>query len=133
MGIVWALIVVLLALLTASVAESKGQSGLLWLVLGLLLPVVSLLVAALLRPAADAGPVVPSIEDAARSSTVARMLNESPSRSAHEGIGLAGVDEREALRQLSALEQLGLAERDASGRWSLTELGARHLAAAHDA
>lgn len=129
MAIIGALLVVLLALVAASVAEGKGQSGLLWFVLGLVLPVISLLVAALLQPAGDAGPVVPSIEEAARSSTVARVLHESPSRSAHELTELVGAQEREVVRQLSALEGLGLAERDASGRWSLTELGVRHLAA----
>ena len=40
-----AVIVVALALVTASVAETKGQSGLLWFVLGLLFPGVSLLIA----------------------------------------------------------------------------------------
>jgi DNA-binding transcriptional ArsR family regulator len=132
MGFVGALIVVLLALATASVAEGKGQSGLLWFVLGLFFPVVSLLIAALLRPATEAGPVVPSIEDATRSSPVARALHASPSRSAHELTELVGADEREVRRQLSALEQLGLARRDADGRWSLTALGARHLEAAHE-
>lgn len=130
MGFVGALIVVLLALATASVAESKGQSGLLWFVLGLFFPVVSLLIAALLQPAGPAGPVVPSIEGAARSSPVARALHESPPRSAHEVAALVGADDRDVLRQLSALEQLGLAGRDASGRWSLTERGSRHLGAA---
>lgn len=84
MGLLGAVIVVALALVTASVAETKGQSGLLWFVLGLFFPVVSLLIAALLHPTRDASPVVPPVEEAVRSSSVARALLGTPSQSAHE-------------------------------------------------
>lgn len=60
---------------------------------------------------------------------MARALHGATPRSARELQDLIGADEREVLRQLSALEQLGLADRDGGGRWTLTELGAHHLAA----
>lgn len=70
---------------------------------------------------------MPSVEDATRTSLVARDLFESPQRSAHEIATATGMDEREVVRHLAALEGLGLAVRDDTGRWSLTELGARHV------
>lgn len=133
MGLLGAVLVVAVALVTASVAETKGQSGSLWFVLGLFFPVVSLLIAALLHPTRDASPVVPPVDEAVRSSSVARALLGTPSQSAHELQGQLGEGEREVLRQLSALEHLGLADRDARGRWALTELGAHHLGASNDA
>lgn len=133
MWLLGAMTVVALALVTASVAETKRQSGLLWFVLGLFFPVVSLLIAALLYPTGDPAPVVPSVEEAVRSSSVARALFGTPPLSAYELQGQLGEDEREVLRQLSALEQLGLADRNADGRWALTELGAHHLGASNDA
>lgn len=127
MGLLWALVVVVLALVTAGVAESKGQSGLLWFVFGLFLPLGSLLVAVLLRPRDRPDSVVPSVEEAVRVSAVARALHGSPSRSAHELTSLLGTGERDVLRQLSALHDLGMAERDTTGRWSLTDLGRSQL------
>lgn len=119
---------VVLAVATALVAQRKGQSGLLWFVLGLFLPGVGLIVAALLRPSDDdPGRSVPSVGDAARSSDVARALHGTAPRSAHEIQELIGADEGEVRGQLSALEHLGLAERDASGRWALTDAGTHHL------
>ena len=132
MELLGAVIVVALALVTASVAETKGQSGLLWFVLGLFFPGVSLLIAALLDPTGDADPVVTSVEEAVRSSSVARALHGAAPQSAHGLQGQVGEGEREVLRQLSALEQLGLADRDADGRWALTERGAHHLGASND-
>lgn len=130
-GVLWALAVLVLALVTAIVAESKGQSGLLWFVLGLFLPLVSLLVATVLRPTGAPEPIVPSIGRATRSSAVARALHQSPWQSAHELTGVVEADEDDVLQQLSALEELGLASRGPSGRWSLTERGTRHLAPAN--
>lgn len=130
-GVLWALAVLVLALVTAAVAESKGQSGLLWFVLGLFLPLVSLLVATLLRPTAAPEPVVPSIGQATRSSAVARALHQSPSQSADELMAVVEADANDVLRQLSALEELGLASRGPSGRWSLTERGTRYLTSAN--
>lgn len=133
MGLLGAVIVVVLALATASVAETKGQSGLLWFVLGLFFPVVSLLIAALLNPTGDAASAVPLVEEAVRSSSVARALHGATPQSAHELKGQLGEDERDVLRQLSALKQLNLADRDADGRWTLTELGDHHVGASNDA
>lgn len=133
MGLLWASVIMLQALVTAALAERRGQSGLLWFVLGLLFPFLSLVVAALLRSPHDTTPVISSVADAARSSAVARALHRSPSASADAVSSLAGVNPHETRRQLSALQDLGLAERDAGGRWSLTDLGVRHLEGARRA
>lgn len=77
----------------------------------------------LLEPSRDARPVVPSVQDAVRSSPVAAALKAAPSRSAHELAGMLDVGEDETLRQLSALKNLEMADRDDRGRWALTERG----------
>ena len=129
MGLFGALAVVALALVTALVAEQRGQSGTLWLVAGLLLPGVALLLALLLRPVDAATEArIPTPAEAARRSSIARALAGEPRQSVRQLALAVGADDTTVIRQLSALTALGLARDDATGRWSLTDAGVDALA-----
>ena len=131
MGLFGALAVVALAVVTALVAERRGQSGTLWFVAGLLLPGVALLLALLLRPVdAVAEEVVPTPAEAARRSPIARALAGEPRQSVRQLALAVGVDDSTIIRQLGALTALGLAADDVTGRWSLTDAGVDALAEA---
>lgn len=125
MAFVGAFAAVLVALATAKVAEDKGRSALLWFVAGLAFPLIALIVVALLG--SKDNEMVPSVGDAVRSSEVAKALQASPDLSAHSLAEQVGPDEREVVRQLSALRELGFARRDDSGRWSLTQAADEQL------
>jgi hypothetical protein len=118
----------LLALATAAVAESRGQSGALWFLVGLIAPVVGLLIALVaLEPAGKVETSIPSAPEAARRNPVARLLASEPGLPVDAVTERTGSTDRAVIEQLGALRALGYAERDSSGRWGLTEQGADAL------
>jgi hypothetical protein len=128
---VWVLAMVvtlLLAALTASVADSKGQNGALWFFIGLIAPVLGSLIALLaLEPAGLGTNPMPTAAEAARDSRVARMLTDNPGLSSQEIAERARSTERDTEQQLAALR---FAARDDRGRWRLTDEGEQALVAA---
>ena len=129
--VMWALslaivvVVVLLAFVTAAVAEKRGQSGIVWFVAGLIAPVLALLLAASLQPVSSSEASLPSASEAARQNAVAQLLASEPGLPEDAVAERTGSTRRAVLEQLSALRSLGYAERDASGRWGLTHQGDR--------
>ena len=118
-------VVVLLAFVTAAVAEKRGQSGIVWFVAGLIAPVLALLLAASLQPVSSSEASLPSASEAARQNAVAQLLASEPGLPEDAVAERTGSTRRAVLEQLSALRSLGYAERDASGRWGLTHQGDR--------
>jgi hypothetical protein len=122
------IIILLLAAATASVAESKGQNGVLWFFIGLIAPVLGLLIALIALEPTDRGATrMPTAAEAARESPVARLLASSPGLSAHAVAEGTHSTERVAMEHLAALRSLGFADRDDRGRWRLTDRGADAL------
>jgi hypothetical protein len=105
-----------MAAVVAYVAEGRGQRGGLWFVIGLFLPLISLVVLL----AAFRKPPLPSAEEAVEVSPVARVLAEAPNSSVHALVERTGLSEREVIAQLRALQHLGRAVRDDTGRFTLT-------------
>lgn len=119
------ILALLLALVTASVAEGKGHNGLPWFFVGLVAPVVGLLIAlVLLEERGSGSTALPTAPEAARASPVARLLASTPGLSVHAVTEATGLTDREVLDQLAALRSLGYAERDEQGKWHLTGDGA---------
>ena len=116
-----------LGALTGSVAQNRGQNGVVWLVLGLAVPVlalVALLVFFVYDPGHDGEHSVPAPGEAAPTNPVALALAEVP------GATPAELAERTQMRSsavkgdLRTLRTLGLVECDGRGRWHLTEVAA---------
>jgi hypothetical protein len=134
MWVLGALTVVLLATVTAAVAEQKGQRPGLWFLIALFVPVVALLIAVFaLQPVIAADTSWPSAAEAARESPVARALATRPGWSVPALADAVHVDRRTVVGHLQALRSLGLAARDATGEWHLTAEGAAALSPGHAA
>lgn len=112
-------IVLLLATLTAWMAADRGQSPLPWFFLGLFFPLIAILVLLVAFPDA-AGTQPPTVADALGSSPVARTLGGMPGLSAHQLTEQTHLPEAEVLEHLAALRNLGQAQRDETGRWTLS-------------
>ena len=102
------------------IAGRKGYPVWLWGILGLLMPVAAPLIALTLYDLNGLRDLPPDRAVAVRASVLARTLARSPEMSAHELAKVTGHDDREVTQQLSALETLGVAQRDRGGRWRLT-------------
>lgn len=134
MWVLGALTVVLLAAITAAVAEHKGQRAGLWFLLALFAPVIALLLAvvALQSPgAAEAG--WPTAAEAAHDDPVARALAAASRWSVLDLADATRLDRDTVVGRLQALRILGLADRDDTGRWSLTADGTAALTPGHAA
>ena len=105
------------------IAGRKGYPVWLWGMLGLLMPVAAPLIALTLYDLNGLHEPPPDRAVAVRASVLARTLARSPEVSAHELAKVTGHDDREVTQQLSALETLGVAQRDWGGRWRLTPEG----------
>jgi hypothetical protein len=105
-----------MAAVVAYVAEGRGQRGGVWFVIGLFLPLISLVVLLV----AFRRPPLPSAEEAIGISRVAQVLAEAPNSSVHALVQRTGLSEREVVDQLRALQNLGRAVRDDTGRFTLT-------------
>jgi hypothetical protein len=122
--VVWLLWIVgwlFLAVTAAMMAEDRGQPPALWFVLGLFLPILALIVLAIAFDRAgvdDPGEL--TLADAAGRNPVARALGERPGSSAHQLEQATALPPRTVIDDLRTLRGLGLADRDESGRWSLT-------------
>ncbi len=128
MWVTWAVAIIIglsLAAATASVADSRGQNGALWFLIGLIAPLFGLLVALVaLEPTGRGARSMPTPAEAARESPVARLLASSPGLSAHAVAEGIHSTECAVTEQLAALRSLGFADRDDGGRWRLTDEGA---------
>ena len=111
----------LAAALTASVADSKGRNGALWFLVGLVAPVIGLLLALVALPPVGFGHTpMPSPEEAAQHSPVARLLAGTDGLSVHELVARMNGTEQDVNEQLAALRALGFVTRDGRGIWALT-------------
>jgi hypothetical protein len=110
-----AVIAVGMAAVVAYVAEGRGQRGGLWFVIGLFLPLISLVVLLV----AFRKPPLPTADEAVEASRVAQVLGEAPNSSVHALVQRTGLSEREVIDQLRALQNLGRAVRDDTGRFTL--------------
>lgn len=118
-----------LAVTAAMMAEDRGQPPALWFVLGLCFPVLALLVLAVgfdreagHGPTGDGASQL-TVADAARRNAVARALGERPASSPEQLQRATSRASRAVHDDLRTLRGLGLADRDTSGRWSLTDAG----------
>lgn len=125
--VVWLLWIVgwlFLAVTAAMMAEDRGQPPALWFVLGLFFPILALIVLAVAFDrdgVSDPGGL--TLADAAGRNPVARALGERPGSSAHQLEQATSMPPKAVTDDLRALRGLGLADRDVSGRWSLTSDG----------
>lgn len=132
MWVLGAMTVLLLAAVTAAVAEQKGQRPGLWFLIALFVPVVALMLAVFaLQPVVAADTTWPSAAEAARDDPVARALAAGPGRSVAALAEATHVERRTVVGRLQALRTLGLADHDATGRWHLTTEGVAALATGH--
>ena len=123
------LLYLLAAALTASVADSKGRNGAVWFFVGLVVPVVGLLLALVALPPVGFGNApMPSPEEAAQHSPVARLLAGTDGLSAHELVTRINGTDKDVTEQLAALQALGFVTRDGRGIWHLTVEGHAALA-----
>jgi predicted transcriptional regulator len=100
-----------------------------WFLVGLVAPVLGLLIAVVaLEPSGITPSPMPTADEAARESAVARLLATRPGLSAHAIAEHTRSTERAAMEHLVALRSLGFAEPDDRGRWRLTDEGAATLA-----
>jgi apolipoprotein N-acyltransferase len=111
-----AVIAVVMAAVVAYVAEGRGQHAGVWFVVGLFIPVISLL---LLLVFFRKQPL-PTVDAAVVASRVAQALGDAPNSSVHALVQCTGLPEREVIDQLRALQHLGRAVRDDTGRFTLT-------------
>lgn len=111
-----AILVVVMAAVVAYVAEGRGQPAGLWFVVGLFVPLISLVLLLLLFRK----PPLPTAEEAVAVSPVARVLAGAPGSSVHALVERTGLPEREVADHLRALQRLGRAVRDDTGRFTLT-------------
>jgi hypothetical protein len=110
------IVVVMMAAVVAYVAEGREQPAGMWFVIGLFIPLISLvLLLVLFRK-----PPLPSADEAVAASRVAQALGEAPNSSVHALVQRTGLSEREVIDQLRALQNLGRAVRDDTGRFTLT-------------
>jgi len=119
-----------LGALTGSVAQNRGQNGVVWLVLGLAVPVlalVALLVFFAHDPGHDGEHPVPTPDAAAPTDPLARALAEVPGSTPGELAERTQMSAAAVKGDLRTLRTLGLVERDGRGRWHLTEVGAGPL------
>lgn len=128
MDVVWVIVStvvwLLLAATAASMAEDRGQSPALWFVIGLFFPILALIVLAVAfdRHRGD-DPRELTLADAARRNPVARALGERPNSSAHQISEATSLPLKAVAGDLRTLRGMGLAARDDTGRWSLTDEG----------
>ncbi len=116
-----------LGALTGSVAQNRGQNGVVWLVIGLAVPVlalVALLVFFVYDPGDDGEHSVPAPEEAARTNPVARALVEVPGSTPGQLAERTQMSASAVKGDLRTLRTLGMVEHDGRGRWHLTETGA---------
>ena len=119
----------LAAAVTASVADSKGRNGAVWFLIGLVAPALGLLLALLALPPMGFGHApMPSPEEAAQHSPVARLLAGTDGLSVRELVGRMNGTEQDVTEQLAALRALGFVTRDGRGIWGLTVDGHAALA-----
>jgi hypothetical protein len=65
-------------------------------------------------------PTLPTVEEAVDASAVARVLGEALNSSVHALVERTGLLEREVIAQMRALQHLGRAVHDDTGRFTLT-------------
>lgn len=129
----WVVLVVAwvaVALLTARVADRRGHDRVLWLVLGFVFPVASLVALLLGRPRSQrgAGRLPRDVAEALHDSRVAAALAEQGASTADEVEAATGLDEGAVTRELRALRLFGLVHRGRDRRWELRPAAAAHLA-----
>lgn len=126
--LLWIAFWLFLAVTAAMMAEDRGQPPALWFVLGLIFPILALVVLAVVFDR-EAGIDHNELtgDDAAGHSAVARALLDRPSSSAHQLEQATSLLPKTVMGDLRALRGLGLADRDDSGRWSLTDGGVAAL------
>jgi hypothetical protein len=132
MDVVWivfsTVVWLLLAATAASMAEDRGQSPVLWFVIGLFFPILALIVLAVAFDRAGVDdPRELKLADAARRNPVARALGERPHSSVHQISEVTSLPPKAVVGDLRTLRGTGLATRDDTGRWSLTDEGAEAL------
>jgi DNA-binding transcriptional ArsR family regulator len=122
--LLWIAFWLFLAVTAAMMADDRGQPPALWFVLGLIFPILALIVLAVVFDReAGLDPSELTVDDAAGHSPVARALRERQSSSARQLEQATSLPPKTVVGELRALRGLGLAERDDSGRWSLTDDG----------
>jgi hypothetical protein len=122
--LVWVAVWLSLAVTAASMAEHRDQPPALWFVLGLCFPVLALVVLAVcFQPRDVRHPSGSTVADAVGRNPVARALAVRPGSSAHQLEQVLSSPPKTVLRDLRDLRRLGLADRDDTGRWSLTTDG----------
>jgi hypothetical protein len=119
--LLWIVVWLLLAVTASMMAEDRGQPPALWFVLGLLFPILALIVLVIAFDRAGVSdPSELTLADAAARNPVARALGERPGSSAHQLERATSLPPKTVTDDLRTLRGLGLADRDGSGRWSLT-------------
>lgn len=120
-GLLWAVVWLLLAATASMMAEDRGQPPSLWFVIGLFFPLLALIVLAVAFDRDGVrNPGEFTLADAAGRTPVARALGERPGSSAHQLEQATSLPPKTVTDDLHTLRGLGLADRDDSGRWSLT-------------
>lgn len=128
----WVLVVawIAVAAVTARVAVHRGHDRVLWLVLGLVFPVASLLALLLGWPRShpEAGRLSSDVAAALHDSRVAHALaTEGPLTPEQAGTA-TGLPEKAVDSELGALKLLGLVKRAGGGAWRLSPSAAAALA-----
>lgn len=117
------------ALLTARVAGAREHDRVLWLVLGLVFPIAALVALGLGYPRTQtaAHRLAPDLEDALRSSRVARALARDPGLDADAIAAATGLPEDRVVAELRTLRVLGLVRRQRDRTFMLSPSAAAAL------
>lgn len=119
-----------LGALTGSLAQNRGQSGVLWLVLGMVAPglaLIALLVFFVYDPGPDGEHAVPAPDEAARTNPVAQALIGRSGSTPAQLAERTDMSASAVKGDLRTLRSLGIARRGDDGRWQLTETGAQSV------
>ena len=115
--------VIAVAILTGVLAEHHGYNGSAWFVLGLIFPGLALLIVLFALPGRSPTVHDLSLADAVNVNPTARHLATHEALSAHAIARATGRREKDVVEDLKILADLEAADRDGTGRWSLTSHG----------